>query len=219
MPYLGYWQLINCVDTFVLFDDVNFINKGYINRNKILLKSGPHNFSIPIQGASQNKKINELYLSDGMEKKKILTTISQGYKKSLNFDIIFPTINDIFNHDSIKLVDFIENSINAVCRILEINTRIEKSSDIDLKCSGFEKVIPLCKYFDASIYTNPFGGISLYEKKDFLDSSINLKFIKTIPLEYTQLNKNFHPNISILDLLFNAPKESWPIHLNSYELI
>lgn len=219
MPYLGYWQLINCVDTFVLFDDVNFINKGYINRNKILLKSGPYNFNIPIQGASQNKKINELYLSDSNERKKILTTISQGYKKSLNYDIIFPIINDIFNQDSIKLVDFIENSIISVCKILEINTRLEKSSNIYLNSTGFEKIIPLCKHFGASMYTNPLGGISLYEKKAFFNNGINLKFLKMIPLEYTQLNKNFHANLSILDLLFNTPKESWRIHLNSYELI
>lgn len=219
MPYLGYWQLMNCVDTFVLFDDVNFINKGYINRNNILLKGGPHSFSIPIQGASQNKKINELYLSDGNERKKILITISQGYKKSLNFDLIFPIISDIFNQESIGLVDFVENSIISVCRILEINTRIVKSSKIDLQCTGFEKIIPLCKYFDASKYINPVGGINLYEKKDFLDNGIDLKFIQMIPLEYIQLHKNFHPNMSILDLLFNAPKESWHIHLNSYELI
>ena len=47
-PYLGYWQLIKSVDTFVILDDVNFIKRGYINRNSILVNNNVHMFSVPI---------------------------------------------------------------------------------------------------------------------------------------------------------------------------
>ena len=61
-PYLGYWQLINAVDKFVLLDDVNFITRGYINRNSILLNGQPYKFSMPLDNQSQNKLINETKL-------------------------------------------------------------------------------------------------------------------------------------------------------------
>ena len=57
VPYIGYFRLINAVDKFVLLDDVNYINRGWINRNRILLGERPHTITIPLKGASQNKKI------------------------------------------------------------------------------------------------------------------------------------------------------------------
>ncbi len=60
--YSGYWQLINAVDVFVIYDDVNFIKKGYINRNNILLNNKPYRITLELLGASQNKLINEIYV-------------------------------------------------------------------------------------------------------------------------------------------------------------
>ena len=60
IPYIGYWQLINAVNTFVIYDDVNYIKRGWINRNRILVDGESHYFNIPVTGASQNKKINEI---------------------------------------------------------------------------------------------------------------------------------------------------------------
>lgn len=59
-PYIGYWQLINCVDKFVVYDDVNYIKGGWINRNRILLNSSPHYFNVTLKGASPFKRINEV---------------------------------------------------------------------------------------------------------------------------------------------------------------
>ena len=72
LPYLGYFQLINAVDKFILFDDVNFIKKGYINRNSILLASKSHLFSIPLENVSQNKLINETYIKEDVKSKENL---------------------------------------------------------------------------------------------------------------------------------------------------
>ena len=83
MPYIGYLQLMNAVDKFVLYDDVNYINKGWINRNRILVNGQAYLFTIPLKEASQNRLINEIYLSnDPKWKGKLLKTIEQGYKKA-----------------------------------------------------------------------------------------------------------------------------------------
>ncbi|AWW49189.1 WbqC family protein [Polynucleobacter paneuropaeus] len=217
LPYLGYWQLLNYVDKFIIFDDVNYIKKGYINRNKMLLKNGLYQFTLSIDGASQNKKICELKLLGDHEK--ILKTISQGYKDALNFETIYPFMEDIFSFRSPCLVDFIEHSIKKICDLLSIKVEILKSSKIILNESGANKIIPLCKLHSANVYVNPVGGMELYKKDDFLAHNIDLRFIKLIPLEYDQLNTPFHPNLSIVDFLFNVPKANWGRHLEGYEII
>ena len=217
LPYLGYWQLLKYVDKYIIFDDVNYIKKGYINRNKILLKTGLYQFTLSIDRVSQNKKIYELELLDGHDK--ILKTISQGYKNSVNFKALYPDIEDIFNFKAQFLVDFIEHSIKKICKLLSIDIEIIKSSEILLAETGINKIIPLCKLYSANVYVNPIGGIDLYKKEDFLDHNIELKFIKSIPMEYEQLKIPFHPNLSILDFLFNVPKAEWATHLGSYEVL
>lgn len=217
LPYLGFWQLLQYVDQYIIFDDVNYIKKGYINRNKMLPKTGLYQFTLSIDGASQNKKIYELELLG--DNNKILKTIFQGYKDAINFNALYPVMEEIFNFKSKTLVDFIEHSIKKICNLLSIEIKIVKSSQILLDESGVNKIIPLCKFYSANIYVNPIGGVDLYKKEDFLAHNIELKFIKSIPLEYNQLITPFHPNLSIIDFLFNVPNENWRAHLGSYEIL
>src|ERR1035437_2930920 len=96
MPYIGYFQLINAVDKFVILDDVNYINKGWINRNNILVNKKAHLFVIPLKEASQNKLINEINISDeGKWKANLLKTIEQNYKRSPYFTIVYALIEEI----------------------------------------------------------------------------------------------------------------------------
>ena len=67
-PYIGYWQLIHAVDTFVIFDDVNYIKKGYINRNNILVNGQKQTFTLELMSASQNKLINDIDIGNNIEK-------------------------------------------------------------------------------------------------------------------------------------------------------
>src|SRR5687768_6232595 len=83
LPYLGYYQLVNAVDTFVFFDDVNFIKKGWIHRNQVLVNGEAHKFTIPLKDASQNKKIYEVHLSDyAAWRDSFLKIIDFNYKKA-----------------------------------------------------------------------------------------------------------------------------------------
>ena len=82
-PYIGYFQLINAVDTFVVYDDVNYIKKGWINRNSILVNEKPFLFTVDLKEVSQNKLINEITIDENSNwKKNILRTIELSYKKA-----------------------------------------------------------------------------------------------------------------------------------------
>ena len=144
-PYIGYWQLINAADTFVIYDDVNFIKKGYINRNSILLSGRPHVFTLKLIGASQNKLINEIEVGDNS--RKILKTIEMSYKKSPYFHIVFPIIKDILNNKEKKLAKFLGYSIKRISEYLEIDTRFIYSSDIekDNALKAQDKILDLSK--------------------------------------------------------------------------
>ncbi|KXK47281.1 MAG: WbqC-like family protein [Bacteroidetes bacterium OLB10] len=82
MPYIGYFQMINAVDSFVFYDDVNFINRGWVNRNRILVNNEPSYITIPLLKASQNKLINEIEINYDKNFDKITKTIQLNYKKS-----------------------------------------------------------------------------------------------------------------------------------------
>lgn len=217
-PYIGYFQLINAVDKFVIYDDVNFIKGGWINRNKILYNNGPLMINIPMLGASSFKKINEIQV--GNNKKKILKTISQAYKKAFFYNEVFSLVSDIIDYDNNNLAFFICNSISKINEYLHIDTQIMLSSELqkDNQVKGQERIISMCKELNASEYYNAIGGKKLYDKSLFAKNNIILSFINTKSIEYCQFNNEFIPSLSIIDvMMFNSPEKISGL-LKEYEL-
>ncbi len=203
-PYLGYWQLLHAVDTFVIFDDVNYKKKGYIDRNTILVNGNPTYIKLEIVNSSQNRLINSIIL--GNNRTKLLKTIELAYKKSDCFNIFFPEVEKILKIDEGNLAKFLEHSIRTIADFLQINTKIVVSSEINCAKSGSEKIIPLVKDLRGDTYINMNSGRNLYKAKDFFDAGIGLEFLDTYQTPYQQHSANrFVPNLSILDLLFNLP--------------
>lgn len=222
LPYIGYFQLINVVDEFIIYDDVNFINKGWINRNNILVNNKASLFTIPLKEASQNKLINEIeIIQDGKWQNKLVKTIEQSYKKAPNFVDFFPIISEIINYSENNISKYIYNSLINICKYLEINTLILQSSAIfeneNLKAQT--RIIDICKQKQASQYINPIGGVELYQKNDFETENIKLNFLKTYPIQYQQFNNDFTPYLSIIDLIMFNEKSKINSLLNEFELV
>lgn len=221
-PYIGYFQLINCVDTFIIYDDVHFIKKGWINRNNILQNGNPSLFTIPLVGASQNKLINEIDI-DSLEawSTKFLKTIEQSYKKAPYFSIIFEMIRQIVTGDSIKISTLATKSIQETCQYLGISTKIIEHSSIynnsDLKAQF--RILDICKQEQAEHYINPIGGISIYDKQLFEENKILLNFIRSKPIVYQQFKGDFVPWLSMIDILMFCNPEEIHQHLNKFELV
>lgn len=222
LPYIGYWQLLNAVDKYVIYDDVNFIKGGWINRNKILMNNEGKLFNIQMQGASPNKLINEIEVSTNeVWKKKLLRTIENCYGKAPFYKDVFPIIKKIINCNESNLAKYIEYSIKIICEYLNINTKLIVSSSIikDNSLKAQDKVISICKKLEANEYYNAIGGQELYSYNDFIQENIELRFLKTNYIEYKQFNNNFISNLSILDvMMFNSKIEINEL-LNQYELI
>lgn len=218
-PYIGYWQLLCAVDTFVIYDDVNFIKKGYINRNSILNTGYEQKITLELIGASQNKLINEIEL--GNNKRKLLQNIDHAYKKASEHEKVFPLIQSILENPEKNLAKFLGNSIQKISEYLELDTKIIYSSHIekDCKLKGQAKILDICRHCGASNYINAIGGQELYDKEAFEAENIELKFIKTELMEYKQFKYEFVPYLSIIDIMMFNTKTNIQNMLNNYELI
>ncbi len=221
-PYIGYWQLINCSDVFVLYDDVNYINKGWINRNQILINNNAWLFTMPLKKASANKLINEIYITD--DKKwfvKFQNTLERNYKKAEFYKTVMPLVNDIIFQKNNKLIDFIEFSLLKIVDYLEIDTKIIRSSNLNIEtsCHGERRILRINNYFNASRYINAIGGKELYLSENFQRNNIELKFLKTNYFEYKQFGTEFVSNLSIIDILMFNDKKTIKDLLNKFSLV
>lgn len=218
-PYIGYWQLLNAVDKYIIYDDVNYIKSGFINRNNILLNEKAHWITLEVKGASSNKKINELEI--GNNAIKIFKTIEQCYRKAPFFNEVIKVIENILCHDEKNLALFVGNSLFKISSYLEINTTIEYSSQLDKDNSlaAQDKVIDICKITGANHYINAIGGKSLYDENVFAGNGVKISFLKTIPIKYKQFSENFIHNLSIIDILMFRSKNEIQDHLRLFDLI
>ena len=221
-PYIGYFQLIANSDVFVIYDDVNFIKKGWINRNTILVNNSPYLFSMPLQNVSQNKLINEIFITDlDKWKSDLLKTISSSYKKAPFYQDVYPLIEKIISFDELNLALYIQNSLQNLCAYLNLNTKLIMSSEIDKNndLRGENKIIDICLQLGATQYINAIGGIELYTQENFQVKNIDLKFIKSENILYQQFKNEFKPWLSIIDVIMFNSVEDTRMLLNKFELI
>lgn len=221
-PYIGYWQLMNAVDTFVVLDDVNFIMRGWINRNNILLNNKAYLFSIPLDKPSQNKLIKDTKLNFSIkDRENFLKTIQLAYKKAPFYDDFYPILENIIMFNDNTLVNFIYNSLVKASDYIGIKTKFVFSSKIEQnnESKAEAKIIDICKSTATSTYINAIGGISLYNKNNFEKNGIQLNFIQTKEIEYKQFNTEFVPNLSMLDVIMFNSVDQIKMMLERYELV
>jgi len=221
-PYIGYWQLINAVEKYVIYDDVKFIKGGWINRNKILMNGEGKMINLQMHNASPNKLINQVeVLGNPIYNKNLLKTLETCYKKAPHYEDVFPVIESIITLDEKNLARYLEFSIRRVCEYLSIgpdfivSSTITKNNDLQ----GQDKVIEICKVFGADEYINAIGGQALYSPEDFAAQGIQLKFLKTGKIRYQQFKNKFAQNLSIIDvMMFNSIKKIKKM-LEKYKLL
>ncbi|MFE8073400.1 WbqC family protein [Marinobacteraceae bacterium S3BR75-40.1] len=217
-PYIGYFQLINAADVFIVYDDVDYINRGYINRNRILSPSGVIRFTVPVPGASQNKKISDLEFSPDV--KKVVRAIEHSYAKAPFFEYVLPIVKNILENKERSIAALCIKSFEDIYNYLDIPQRIIKASELeyDRSADAKDRLIALTRKFEGDIYINAPGGRELYSKSYFKERNVELKFLRPLPVEYDQRKGEFVPNLSIIDVLMHCPPREVVRLLNQYEL-
>ncbi|MFH0733177.1 MAG: WbqC family protein [bacterium] len=244
-PYIGYFQLINAVDKFILYENLNFQNKGWMSRNRLIEKnkSVPVFFNAILNGRSFVKKISETELEkNNLWKQKLIKFIYHNYAGSLYFDEVYSFLVEMISADFQKLHEYNSYIISEICKKLGIKTILSVNNsnylsleeDIsNLYSDDLEKkendvleidkksyrIIKICKMENAENYYNAIGGVSLYNKVVFAKYEININFIKTLDYKYTQFGDTFIKDLSIIDVLMHNGFIKSKELLNLYDLI
>jgi len=220
-PYIGYFQLMNAVDEFVIYDNIKFTKKGWINRNRILVNGIDAYITLPLKNDSDFLDVRDRHLADSWlaDRKKMLNRITESYKKSPFFESAFPVIEQAILFKESNLFKFIFHSLELVKEYLNIETKLIISSaiSIDHRLKAEEKVIAICKDRRATKYINPIGGLNLYSSRNFEKENITLEFLKPDDIIYPQFKDDFIPNLSIIDLMMFNSKEDIKDILDLYK--
>jgi len=222
-PYLGYFQLIGAVDKFVVYDDVNFIKQGWINRNYLFSGGRKVVFSVPLREPSSFRKIKDTAVN--MEQyprwaDKFFKTLEMGYAKAPFYKKVCPLVEGVLKAGYQDISGLALASIKAVCAYSGIDTEILDSSSVygNDRLKGEERVIDICKREGAGEYLNLPGGVDIYSRQSFAAEGISLRFISQAGVSYSRGGGEFVPGLSVVDLLMFNDKPAISRILGSYEL-
>lgn len=220
VPYIGYWQLINSVDTFAIADNYNYIKGGWINRNRILENNTIRYYNIEVDHVSQNKFISDHSLKP-INKQVKLDQLRGFYSKAPYKKEGLELMEKILSFDGSNLADFLYRSIQIICDYLGIKTKIIRTSDFeqDLSLKFADRIYDYCKQMGADEYHNLIGGMELYSFEEFKQHGIKLAFVESIPYEYPQNTEEFIFGLSIIDVIMNNSVQDIQSMMNSYRLI
>lgn len=208
-PYIGYFQLIAAVDLFIVYDNIQYTKKGWINRNRMLQNGKDVMFSLPLKSDSDYLDVCERELAPDFNRDKLLNQFKGAYRHAPYFAQTFPLIEQVVRYEDMNLFRFLHHSIVKTCEYLGITTEIRISSGIaiDHDLKNQDKVLALCEAVGADVYVNAIGGMGLYSKETFLEKSIDLKYIQSRAFEYPQFDNAFVPWLSIIDIMMFNPSE------------
>jgi hypothetical protein len=222
-PYVGYWQLIHSADRFVIYDDVNFIKGGWINRNRILIKGEPAYITVPLHQASSFKRICDTTLQPSSSwRDKRVKMVEMTYRKAPSFAEVFPVIEQLIRYETDSLTDYLAHQLQTLCAFIGINTEFVTTSRCYANSDlfGQQRVLDICFREGATVYINPQGGQDLYESSTFRSCGLSLRFIVTRPFAYRQRSSaTFVPYLSIIDALMELGPIQVRQHLDAFDLI
>ena len=207
-PYLGFFKKIESTDIFVFLDDVQYTRSDWDNRNKIKTSDGSMWLTIPILNKSK-EFLNEVKIDNTQNwSYKHKSAIKFNYENAPFFDLYWRDIESILDKKHTKLFELNMELINYFKSVLQINTEIVFSSNLDIKSTGSQKLYEICKELKADTYLSGELGQNYLDLEIFKNNNIKIIFEKFQHPTYSQINSNFLPNMSIMDLLFNEGNNS-----------
>lgn len=209
LPYLGYWQLLAAVDTFVVYDNLEYTKKGWINRNRMLVDGAPATFTLPVKAASDFAHIVEREIADDFKPGKLTAKFAGVYRAAPHWRQLESVLERILACPSKNLFEFLAHQLRVIAAELQLDADIVTSSTvpIDHSLRAQDKVLAFCTTLAADVYVNAPGGRALYSPDAFAAIGCELRFVDSHPVAYEQFDRPFVPGLSIADVLAFNPVE------------
>lgn len=211
LPWLGLFHKIALSEKFVFFNEVQYLPRDWMNRNKIKTTAGEIWLTVPVfTKGHREKKTSEIEINNKLDwKNKHLKTIKNNYSKTTYFEKYFPFFEDVYSKNWSRLVDLNEHMLKWFIQELGMKVEFLKASDFEFKGTKSDLVLDMCKTLKADTYIFGALGRDYANLKDFEKEGIQVIFQDYKHPIYPQKFGEFIPNLSIIDLLFNCgPKSS-----------
>jgi hypothetical protein len=219
IPWKGYFDLINLVDEFILFDDVQYTKRDWRNRNLIKTAAGLHWLTVPVQVKGKyHQRIRDTRVSDSTWAQQHWQTLFHHYKRAPHFAALAPYFQGAY--EKVAGMDYLSDVnrvlIEAICGILEIDTAISASMAFEIVEGKNERLLFLCQQASATEYLSGPAAREYLDETTFRAAGIQVRFMDYggYP-EYPQLHPPFEHGVSILDLLFNTGADA-PRYMKSF---
>ena len=209
LPWLGFFNKMAQVDTYVILDDVQYVKGNYQNRNKILGTNGEQWISVPVQGKGRlDSTILDMQIAEERNPKwrrKYLNTLYLSYRNHPYFSLHFPFFEKLLEKNMMSLRDLNIEIIHYFADFLDIHPRFLKASELETEGKKSDLVLSICKTLGADTYLSGAGGMHYMNLEDFEREGIEVCFQNFTHPVYPQLHtEEFIPYLSTLDLLFNC---------------
>lgn len=212
-PYVGYFSLIKHTDRWIVFDEVQFIRHGWIERNRILKPvEGWQYIGVPLKKHSRNTKIKDIEIRNDEDWKNKLLRQVEHYKKAPYYSPTVELINESLSVETDSIAALNVRILKTICRYLSVSFNYDIFSEMNLEIEPVghagEWALNISKSLKAAEYTNPIGRIEIFDPQQFEDAGINLRFQKNNLPSYNQRRGKFEAGLSIIDaLMFNSPEQ------------
>ena len=206
LPYLGYFQLIAASDCFVLYDNVQYIKNGWIERNRYLLGGEPKWFGLPLAKGSHCDMINQRHVSPHFDIDTLINRLAFAYRKAPHAERTLTWLDALLKLPAHNIAEFNELALRSCCSLLKIHTPIVRASEWapTSQARGQDRVIEVISAIGGTRYLNPLAGGALYDSAEFAAAGYGLELLKPHLEPYLQLNQPFVPALSVLDaFMFN----------------
>ena len=211
-PYIGYFDLLASTDIFVAYDDADFSKNGWINRNRIASNVKDFNYIRLTAGhVPLGTPINAVRIKSAQsDLDAIKANIYAAYRKAPYFGAVAALIDDVFSTPDDGLASLATRSVSLAAARMDIKPTVINSStlDYDRSLTAAEKIISICKGIGADTYVNLSGGRELYDVETFARHGLSLQFTTPCDLTYSTGDRDFVPNLSIIDAMMWASPET-----------
>ena len=226
LPYLGYFSLIKHTKRYILFDSVQFIKHGWIERNRILKpQSGWQYISVPLTKHSSDTKIKDIVIKNTTDwRNKIFSQLEHYKRRAPFYQDTIDTLKNALDIDTESIVELNEHVLKVICAYIGIEFNENIFSEMNLPIEEIntpdEWALNICKSLgNVDEYWNPEGGLEFFDREKYEKAGININFIKMNLTRYPQRRPEFEAGLSIVDvMMFNEPSKINKM-LDDYELL
>jgi WbqC-like protein family len=211
-PYLGYFDLINYSDRWIVFDEIQYIRHGWMNRNRIFHpKEGWQYIIVPLKKHGRDVLIRDVEINEETDwRGRIIGQLQHYRRRSPYFERIIKLVDECLSVDEHFLSRMNTAILDKVCQHIGIPFQYQYFSEMNLKLDTVEEpgdwALRISETMGAKEYVNPRGGEGIFDRAKFEKAGIKLTIRNVPPIEYECKGYEFVPGLSIIDvLMWNSP--------------